>query len=55
MRGRRSSPRELLHEVKAAHPDRLAIWTDTFVTKVLFDAGEPPRAIGVEYLRVPRL
>ena len=55
IRGRRSSPRELLHEVKAAHPDRLTIWTDTLVTKVLFAPGETPRAIGVEYQQVPRL
>ena len=56
IRGRRSSPRELLHEVKAAHPDRLTIWTDTLVTRVLFAPGETSRApIGVEYQRVPRL
>jgi choline dehydrogenase-like flavoprotein len=50
-RGRRSSPREFLLETQAAHPNRLTIWTECLVTKVLFDAGNPPRAVGVEFLR----
>ncbi len=54
-RGRRSSPREFLREVQAKHPERLTIWTDCLVTKVLFDEGEKPRAVGVEYLEGKRL
>jgi choline dehydrogenase-like flavoprotein len=54
-RGRRSSPRELLLEVRASHPDQLVIWTDCLVTRVLFDDGETPRAVGVELLRGARL
>jgi choline dehydrogenase-like flavoprotein len=50
-RGRRSSPREFLLETQAAHPDRLTIWTDCLATKVLFDRGNPPQAVGVEFLR----
>ena len=50
-RGRRSSPRELLLEVQGAHPDRLIVWTDCLVTRVLFDGRETPRAVGVELLR----
>ena len=52
MRGRRSSPREFLLETRHKCPDRLVIWTDVFVTKVLFDDGkERPRAVGVSFLR----
>jgi hypothetical protein len=40
-----------LLETQAAHPDRLKIWTDCLVTKVLFDDGNPPQAVGVEFLR----
>src|SRR5262249_27224437 len=50
-RGRRSSPRELLLEVRGAYPDRLIIWSDCLVTRVLFEGGETPRAAGVELLR----
>jgi choline dehydrogenase-like flavoprotein len=53
-KGRRSSPREFLLETKASHPDNLHIWTDCFVTRVLFDsgrAGKPPRAVGIEFRR----
>ncbi len=50
-RGRRSGPRERLLDVQQKHPDRLHIWTDCLVTKVLFDTSDPPRAIGVEYLQ----
>ena len=55
MRGRRSSPRELLLETRATHPEYLEIWTDTFVTNVVFDNAETPRAIGVQYLHGERL
>ena len=58
MRGRRSSPREFLLEAQKKHPDRLEIWTDTLVTRVLFEtdpAGGPPRAIGVEFQKGARL
>jgi len=57
-RGRRSSPREFLLEVQKAQPDKLTIWTDCLVTKVLFedaDDGVKPRAVGVEYLKGKRL
>jgi choline dehydrogenase-like flavoprotein len=52
-RGRRSSPREFLLETKQRHPDRLTIWTDVLVTRVLFAPGDGgrPRAIGVSYLK----
>jgi choline dehydrogenase len=53
--GRRSSPREFLRKVQAEAPDRLEIWTDCLATKVLFDDGAIPRAVGVELLRGPRL
>jgi len=36
-------------EVKAQRPDRLIIWTECFVTRVIFEAGDKPRAIGVEF------
>jgi choline dehydrogenase-like flavoprotein len=55
MRGRRSSPREFLLQVKASHPHNLTIWTECFVTKVLFDGGDPPRAVGVELHEGERL
>ncbi len=54
MLGRRSSPRELLLETLALHPDNLTIWTDCLVTKVILE-GDPPRAVGVELLRGERL
>ena len=53
--GRRSSPREFLLQVKASHPGNLTIWTECFVTRVLFDAGEKPRAVGVEFYRGAKL
>ena len=57
MRGRRSSPRDLLLATRAAHPDRLVIWTDSLATSLVFDAGAgaEPRAVGVRYLRGARL
>ena len=42
MRGRRSSPRELLLETLAAYPDKLEIWTDCLVTRLLFEEDENP-------------
>ncbi len=54
-RGRRSSPRELLIEVRQAHPDKLVIMTECLVTRVLFENAETPRAVGVELLRGARL
>lgn len=48
--GRRRGTRERLVEtVTAGHP--LTIWTRAFVRRVIFDDGDPPRAIGVEYVR----
>ncbi|AMV39723.1 GMC oxidoreductase [Planctomyces sp. SH-PL62] len=54
-RGRRSSPREFLLEVREAHPDRLHIWTDCLATRVLFSREDLPRAVGVELRRGARL
>jgi choline dehydrogenase-like flavoprotein len=51
MQGRRSGPRELMLQVRARFPERLVIWTDCLVTRVLFDGTEPPRAVGVEIRR----
>lgn len=48
LRGHRSGPREFLLEVQAQYPDRLTIWTDCFVTKILFDE-DPLRAVGVRF------
>ncbi|MEL6104891.1 MAG: GMC oxidoreductase [Planctomycetota bacterium] len=53
-RGRRSSPREFLMEVKAKHPDNLTIWTDCLVTKVILNDTKD-RAVGVEILQGERL
>ncbi len=56
MLGRRSSPREFLMKTQAEYPNKLTIWTDCLVTKVLFDrSGETPRAIGVEYQQGAKL
>ena len=58
-RGRRSGPREFLLKVRAERPDKLVIWTECFVTKVLFEedkkGGNAPRAIGVSYCKGSRL
>jgi choline dehydrogenase-like flavoprotein len=57
--GRRSGPREFLLKVRAEHPENLVIWTECFVTKVLFDEDKTrknaPRAIGVAYCKGSRL
>ncbi|MBX3427564.1 MAG: GMC family oxidoreductase N-terminal domain-containing protein [Pirellulales bacterium] len=52
MRGRRSSPRELLLETLALHPDNLTIWTDCLVTEVILKGKQ---AIGVKFQRGKRL
>lgn len=49
--GHRSSPREFLLEVQAAHPDNLIIWTNCFVTELIFEKTPKLRAVGVEYLK----
>jgi choline dehydrogenase-like flavoprotein len=54
-RGRRSSPRELLHEAEITCKGNLEVRTGCLVTRVLLDNSSPPRAIGVEYLRGERL
>ena len=55
MRGRRSSPRELLLGTLATHPSTLKIETDCLVTKVILNEEDPPRAIGVEFMKGTRL
>lgn len=52
MRGRRSSPRELLLETLALCSGNLTIWTDCLVTKVILEGNQ---AVGVEYQRGERL
>lgn len=47
--GARRGTRELLLETARDHPDHLTIRTDSLVTRLLFDANEPNRVIGVEY------
>jgi choline dehydrogenase len=48
--GRRSGTRERLKEVMARAPDRLTVWTDVFVTRVLLEAVPGGyKATGVEY------
>ncbi|MEQ8764814.1 MAG: GMC oxidoreductase [Planctomycetota bacterium] len=54
-RGNRSSPRELLLQAKSSHPDSLDIWPNCLATRVLFDDGETPRAVGIELLRGEKL
>jgi choline dehydrogenase-like flavoprotein len=54
-RGRRSSPREFLLEAKARCPDNITFLTDCLVTKVLFDDGDPPKAVGLDVLKGKRL
>lgn len=53
-RGARAGSRERLLAARQAHPDRLEIRTGALVTRVLFEdgptPGDPPRAVGVEYL-----
>lgn len=46
----RTGPREFIRETAAQLPDALTVWTDTFVTRVLFAEGPDNVATGVEYL-----
>jgi choline dehydrogenase len=53
--GRRVSVRDLLNVTMQDHPDKLAIYTNTLVTRVLFDeaslgSSDGPKAIGVELM-----
>jgi choline dehydrogenase len=53
--GRRVSVRDLLNVTMQDYPDNLAIYTNTLVTRILFDettlgASEGPKAIGVELM-----
>lgn len=48
-KGRRRGSRERLLDARDEHPDRLTIQLGALVTRVLFDDGDPPRAVGVEY------
>ena len=51
--GARTGPRDYLYEtIRAGFP--LRIWTETFVTEVVFDeTASPPRAVGVRYVGGP--
>ena len=46
----RNGPREFIRQVAEQFPDKLTIWTDIFVTRVLFAENGDNVAIGVEYL-----
>jgi choline dehydrogenase len=53
--GQRNSARDYLSQVQKEHPERLIIWPEKLVTKIIFDrepgeAGEPT-AIGVRFLQ----
>lgn len=48
--GHRSSPREFLLEVQSKYPDNLVIWTNCFVTELLFEKTPSLRAVGVKFL-----
>jgi choline dehydrogenase len=50
--GVRNGPRERLRRVKQQFPDNLTIWSDTFVTRIVFEGN---RAVGVEYSKGKRL
>lgn len=51
----RVGARERVVEVMSAYPDRLFVKLDCLATRVVFDADDTDRAIGVEYLEGPRL
>jgi choline dehydrogenase-like flavoprotein len=55
LRGNRSGPREFLLEVQSHHPENLVVWTNCFVTEVLFDKGPSLRATGVKFLHGKKL
>ncbi|HWD28557.1 MAG TPA: GMC family oxidoreductase [Rhizomicrobium sp.] len=46
----RNGPREFIRQIAHQFPDKLTVWTDVFVTKVLFAEGEENAATGVEYM-----
>ena len=50
--GARNGPRDRINRVKEKYPDNLTIWSDTLVTKVLF---EGKTAVGVEYVKGKKL
>jgi choline dehydrogenase len=47
--GKRNGAREFIRAVQASHGDRLTVWMETFVTRVVFDDGQ--RAVGVKYCK----
>jgi choline dehydrogenase len=50
-KGRRNGPREYVLATQKELPDKLQVWTNKLVTRVLFGAGDPPlTAEGVAYL-----
>jgi choline dehydrogenase-like flavoprotein len=51
----RNGTREFVLEVARKHPDRLTIELDALATNVLFDDNDKTRAIGIAYLKGPRL
>ena len=46
----RNGPREFIRQVAEQFPDKLTVWTDVFVTRILFAEGPDNVATGVEYL-----
>ena len=50
--GVRSGPKGRIERVKTAFPDNLTIWSDTLVTRLLFEGN---KAVGVEYVRGKKL
>ncbi len=51
----RNGTREFLLEVAQKHSDRLTIELEALATKVVFDEQDQTRAVGVTYLKGPRL
>lgn len=47
--GKRNGTRERIRKVQASHGDRLTVWMETFVTRVVFDDDQ--RAVGVKYCK----
>jgi choline dehydrogenase len=48
---KRVGTRERINQVKAKFPDNLTIWSETFVTRIVFDGKQ---AVGVEYIKGPK-
>jgi choline dehydrogenase len=48
-KGRRWGSRERVLAARDAHPDKLTVRLGAFVTRVLLEDGDPPRAAGVAY------